>query len=283
MSDLQQRHPLDPPRSPPGQYEEPDLQPVTDDPEQDMGTPPTPRASGWPWIALLLVVLVFSVFLFRDVFLIIRNVQVQGVRQRPWQEVAIAAGFAETVNYFGINEARVREGINEHRYFTYLGMDKRFPNTIILRVRERIPAAIVQYIGVGYLLADDGVVLEQTKELAQTQGYASISGLQLRDIRVGAVPTGLRPQQITSALIVLRELAMQGYLQSVLDINVAEPSSIYLTTRDGFTIHLGDDKELRAKIGTVRAVVEDLKSRALTGGVIEATLPGEATYRPETQ
>ncbi len=282
MSDLQQHHPLEPPSAPPTAYEEPEQRFDADEGDQTEPSAPAPRASGWPWLALLLVVLVVALFLFRDVFLIIRNVHVQGIRQRPWQEVAIAAGFAEPVNYFGVDEIRVREGINSHRYFTYLGMEKEFPNTVILRVRERIPVAYLHYIGVGYLLADDGVVLEQTRDLALTQGYASISGMQLRHIRVGAVPTGLRPQQMTSSLVVLRELAMQGYLQSILDINVAEPSSIYLTTRDGYTIHLGDDRELRAKIGTVRAVVEDLKTRGLNGGVIEATLPGEATYRPET-
>ncbi len=283
MSELQQRHPLEPPQAPPQQYKQPDPEPTEDDREPELTPGPARLPSAWPWIALILVILVFAVFWFRDVFLIIRNVEVQGVRQRPWQEVALAAGFGETVNFFGVSENRVRDGINNHRYFTYLGMEKKFPSTVILRVRERIPVAYLHYIGVGYLLADDGLVLEQTKDLNLTLGYASITGVQLRDIRVGAEPTGTRPQQMASAMIVVRELAMQGYLQDIQDINVAEPSRIYLTTRDGYTVHLRDDKDLRPKIGTVRAVVQDLKTKGIQGGVIEATVPGEATYRPESQ
>lgn len=283
MSDLHARHPLEPPSVPPPE--------TPDYPEQDAGegypAPEIPEeqkhTSAWLWIGVVLAALVLAIFWVRDVFLIIRNVEVQGVRQRPWQEVAIAAGFDKPVNYFGLNEDRIREGINSNRYYTYLGMDKNFPNSVTLRVRERIPVAYLHYIGVGYLLGDDGLVLEQTRELEQTQGYASITGMQIRDIRVGAVPTGTRPQQLTSALSVLRELAMQGYLENIQDVNVTEPTSILLITRDGYAVHIGDDEQLRAKIGTVRAVIEDLKRRGFTGGVIEATMPGEATYRPETQ
>lgn len=282
MSDLHERHPLEPPQTPPAEpaaWEEPDAQ----EQEDYAPEPPQRRTSGWAWAGLLLVALVVAMFWVRDVFLIVRHVEVHGVRQRPWQEVAIAAGFAETVNFFGVREERVRDGINSNRYFTFLGMEKEFPNRIRLRVRERIPVAYLHYIGVGYLLADDGLVLEQTRDLRQTQGYVSVSGMQIRDVRVGAVPSGMRPQQLTSALAVLRELAMQGYMERTADLNVAEPASMYMTTRDGYTVHIGDDGQLRAKIGTIRAVIEDLKRRGMTGGMIEATVPGAATYRPELQ
>ena len=42
---------------------------------------------------------------------------------------------------------------------------------------------------------------------------------------------------------------------------MTEPTNILLITRDGYAAHIGDDEQLRAKIGTVRAVIEDLKRR----------------------
>ena len=75
---------------------------------------------------------------------------------------------------------------------------------------------------------------------------------------------------------------MQGFGHEVLDVNLSEVTQIYLTTRDGFSVHLGDGKYLRAKIGTVRAVLQRLKQNGITGGVIEATVPGEVTYRPDS-
>ena len=66
----------------------------------------------------------------------------------------------------------------------------------------------------------------------------------------------------------------------VAEINIASLDSIYLITQDGYTANIGDAQDLRAKIGTVRAVVSELRRRGLTGGMIEAPVPGQASYRP---
>ena len=82
------------------------------------------------------------------------------------------------------------------------------------------------------------------------------------------------------ALVALvKELTDQGYSAQVKDINVADESNLIMTTQDDYTVRLGDAENLRAKIGTVRAVIEELKRRSLTGGILEASIPGEATYR----
>ena len=63
-------------------------------------------------------------------------------------------------------------------------------------------------------------------------------------------------------------------------MNLADPDSLYLVTRSGYTVHLGDDTQLRAKIGTVRAVIAKLQEMGKYGGVIEASVPAVATYTP---
>ena len=63
-------------------------------------------------------------------------------------------------------------------------------------------------------------------------------------------------------------------------MNVTNPESLYLVTRDGYTAHLGDLSELRAKIGTVRAVVYRLREMGQVGGRLEASIPGEVIYTP---
>lgn len=79
----------------------------------------------------------------------------------------------------------------------------------------------------------------------------------------------------------LSELAAWGFDSQVQSIDVAQSFSLSLLTRDGYTVNLEDSELLHAKIGTVQSVVSELRRRQMTGGIIEAAVPGEATYRAE--
>ncbi|MDO5022650.1 MAG: FtsQ-type POTRA domain-containing protein [Eubacteriales bacterium] len=183
-------------------------------------------------------------------------------------------------NYFNVNEERIKSGINSNRYLQFLGMEKRFPNGLTIHVKERIPAACINYIGIKYIIADDGMVLETTKRADIENSLALISGLEIQDINVGSMPQVRKSSQMAACVQLLQELIMQGVINNTKSISFAD-GGIYLSTRNGFTVNLGTGDYLRAKIGTVRGVLAELGKQGISNGIIEATVPGEATYRPE--
>ncbi|NLC32541.1 MAG: FtsQ-type POTRA domain-containing protein [Clostridiales bacterium] len=232
-------------------------------------------------ISCVLIIMVSFAFILRSVVFTIRNIRVVGVHDVAWQDVALSAGLGPKSNYFNIKEGKIKEGINNNRYLVFERMQKIFPNTLIIYVKERKPLASINYIGVSYIMADDGVILSKSRQ-PQNQKLMSVSGLALRDIREGKVPLSTKIGQIETCVLLSNELYDQNFNSEIIDINLSEPSRIYLTTRDGYSVHLGDSTYLRAKIVTIRAVIDELRKRQYTGGVIEATVPGEATYRPDT-
>ncbi len=231
--------------------------------------------------ACVLLVLVSVAFIVRDRFLSIRNLQVAGISRVPWQEVATAAGLDSHMTYFSLDEDKVAAGVNRHPWLVFESMEKLFPDTLILRVRERTPSASVSYLGISYIMAEDGVILEKTRDLSATAGLITVSGLAVKEIRVGSPPASAKASQIPACVSLLLELSEQGFSAQVKDIDLSEPDNLYLTTLDGFTVHLGEAADLRAKVGTARAVIGELKKRGYSSGVIESTRPGEATYRPD--
>lgn len=229
----------------------------------------------------VLVIGLCAMFIVRDNLLVIRHLTVNGIKNVPWQTVALSAGLNASSNYFNLDENKIREGINRNRYLVYLSMEKYFPSSLILNVKERIPAACIRYIGIDYIMADDGLILEKGEKLQLAEGMARISGLAIQDIRVGSVPSVRIPSQMTACTELVKELILQGLMANVTDISFSETGSIYMVTADGFTVHLGSGQYLRAKIGTVRGVLQELRKQQRQGGVIEATVPGEANYRPD--
>lgn len=272
----------------PEYYPPPDIQqrngPVAEpqgDGMADQRPPMTPERRMLIIVCVLLIGVSLA-FLLRGLLFNIRHLRVVGIHRITWQEVARSAGLSSSSNYFGLDEKSIREGINANRYLVYERMQRVPPSTLILYVRERQPIASINYIGIAYIMADDGVILERTRELDKHSDLMTVSGLVLRDIRLGSVPLSSRINQVETCIALARELHMQGFANQVQDINLSEISSIYMTTRDGFSVHLGDGRDLRPKIGTIRAVIQRLREGGITGGVIEATVPGEATYRPDS-
>lgn len=231
-------------------------------------------------LAVILVSFLMLLFVLRYHVFTISRVQVVGNHAITWQEVARSAGLERKLLYFTVNEDEIADGVNANRYLAYMGMEKVFPNMLILYIRERIPSAFFTHLGVGFVMADDGMILEKSRDLALRQGLIEVSGLEIwGQLEMGMFPVGGRVGQLEALVALLREIVEQGYADQVRDVNVSDENSLKMSTTDGYTVHLGNMDALKAKIGTVRAVIGELKRRDLVGGVLEASIPGEATYR----
>ena len=231
-------------------------------------------------LAVILVSFLVLLFVLRYHVFTISRVQVVGNHAITWQEVARSAGLERKLLYFTVNEDEIADGVNANRYLAYMGMEKVFPNMLILYIRERIPSAFFTHLGVGFVMADDGMILEKSRDLALRQGLIEVSGLEIwGQLEMGMFPVGGRAGQLEALVALLREIVEQGYADQVRDVNVSDENSLKMSTTDGYTVHLGNMEALKAKIGTVRAVIGELKRRDLVGGVLEASIPGEATYR----
>lgn len=229
------------------------------------------------WTLLLLTAV--AVILFAGVFRISR-ITVVGNSSIPGDEVVKAAGLDGGKSYFTVNEEQVKENLERNRYLVFEGMEKQFPNAMTLYVRERAVRANVKVVSAVYLMDEEGMVLEKPAGNQLREDLPIVTGLKAGYARVGQVIVPGTEEQLSAYTELMRELILQGFWGQASELKVSDPDSLYLITRNGYTIHLGNAEKLRAKIGTVRAVVAELLQMGRAGGMIEASVPGEATYTP---
>ena len=249
-------------------------------------TPPQPqeeqRIKNKGLIAALfffVIVCIAGIFLFTKV-LRVTTVTVNGLVTLNATDVAHLAGLDIGRSYLGIDENRVKENVESNRYLVFESLEKRFPNTVILNVRERVARVNLMVMGVTYVLDEDGMVLERENTVSLDNGLPTVTGMQAREVKVGRIIAAQKDSQLEGMHEVLDELVLQGCISEISEINLSDMDSIYLSTRDGYTVSIGTTSEVRAKIGTMRAVLSKLREMGKTGGVIDATVPGEATYSP---
>ena len=263
-----------------GMNTQPQRQPEEKPATESYGFAPSPSRRGlYTVIAVILLLTVAAVFA-RGSWLRIKNTEVTGLVTYTKERVLAQAKITGSTTYFGLNEDSIRKNIEDDRYLRYIGMEKIWPNGLILHVQERRRLGNVLFMGVQYVISPDGMVLESSNSIDLDNGCVKVTGLDIRDIRFGAPLVCQDETQRETMEQLFEELEIQGVLGQISELNLSSLDSIYLVTLDGYTANIGSSEELRAKVGTVRAVVQELRNRGLQGGMIEATVPGQASYRP---
>ncbi len=255
----------------------PDFSPF--EPQESAPEAPASRRKSGLWALLLLVALIGAIaVMLNESVLQIHNVSVVGNQNVSWEAVVRAAGLQGNVGYFSVDEKKIAAGINQNRYLKFESLTKEFPDSLVIYVRERAICANVMVMGVPYSLDRDGMVLE--RGAASNQDVMLVTGFQAKEVSVGRRIVPGTAAQLSAYQALIDELYQQNFQNQVAELNLSDPDSLYLVTMDGYTVHLGDTQELRAKIGTVRGVVAKLRDMQRYGGVIEASVPAVATYTP---
>lgn len=234
---------------------------------------------------LAMVALIFAILvILNETMLKIRNVAVIGNQKYSWEEVVKAAGLDRPTSFFTVDEQTIIRNMRANHYLVFERMEKGFPNSLTLYVHERTPIARVQEMGVEYVLDEEGMVLERGVQSKDSKyvGLMFITGLKPKEMRVGQIMQAGSSTQMEAFKALIREVILQNIAAEISELNITDPESLYLITRDKFTAHLGSPENLCAKIGTVRAVIAYLRDIHSNGGMLEADIPGEAVFSPLT-
>ena len=233
-------------------------------------------------IILTLIVIAGLGLVLNSTLMKIRHVRVNGNRTIAAADIAKQAGLDRDMGFFTVNEGRIREKLEQHPYLEFVELRKRFPDTLVLFVKERAPCANVQGGGVVYLVDDNANVLQTFSDLSKGNNTLPVViGMQVSEVRSGQPLVSSRMGKVDEYRQIMEELLLQGVVNEFDQINLTDSEHIYLRHRDGYMAELGTAKELMAKIGTLRAVISALQANGLKNGYIDVTIPGEAIYSPE--
>jgi cell division protein FtsQ len=228
----------------------------------------------------LLVLLGVGVILHSTLFRL-KQVQVVGISHRTPEEVVTLAGVAMGDNILLMDEEKIRDKINSDRYLVFQSMQRDYPDGLIIEVYERKPIANIQSMGMQYTLDGEGMVLEQTQMLQLEEGMVAVTGMQIVSSVLGQYITCQAAEQLSAYRQVMTELAAQGAASQISELNLQDMDNLYLISVDAFTIRLGDDTDMRAKIGAMRAVLEYLRQNGREKGSVDVSAPVNPTYIPD--
>ena len=231
-------------------------------------------------LIFLLVALAVGLVIRGTVFTV-RAAQVSGNVRMSDEAILQEAGVSLGMNMFELNESDVARRINANRYLSFEKLRMDWPDGVTLFVTERVPSAYAKAYGMLYTLAGDGKVLEESGDIDAALALPEVRGLQEGSITVGRKIVSESSARLRAYTALIEEMSLQGCLEQISVLNLADVDNILLVTTDGYTVQLGDRNDLRAKIGAMRAVRLKLIELGKEDGTINvADDPVHPTYMP---
>ena len=205
---------------------------------------------------VLFVLLLIGFFLAQSTIFVLRSVQIDGGGSRyTAQQIADIAGLRMGQSIFSLDEGKIARSVESNRYLRYEGMQVVYPDGLVLRVEERKACATVTYLGVMFVLDEEGRVLEQYGSASPSVDVPVVTGMKVKNLTIGETLTTETAGQMEAVRTVLSALSGSGLAASAAELNVADPDNLYLMTAEGLKIELGDVAKMQLKLSIAQEVL----------------------------
>ena len=181
-------------------------------------------------LALLIVLACSRVFIIRDIMVV-------GNRSLLAEEVITQSGVSTGDNLLSINAQQLRRNLEGNRYIEYRSHSFDYKGRLTITINERLGRAVVNVLGLYYVLDESGMVLECAGSAYPT-GVAGpkVTGLDLSPnsrVTVGEKLPVNDKGQLEAMETVLTELESTNLLGRTSELSVKNTDNIYILTAEG--------------------------------------------------
>lgn len=231
------------------------------------------------WTLLALILLSGLIFWLWSCAFVLRSVVVQG-SSLDAETVIAAAGVEKGESVFSLDEAEVRANIDALGTVCLEEYRLRLPDKLLLRVRDREPAAMLPYDGKLVLIDGEGCAISLAEDAPDTD-LLYLSGVEVPDFYAGRVVDGGERRM---ALYRRIHAALEGLNAAmyVSEIDLSDASAPRIITRSGILVELDADA-IEAELRLMKAAVADLEARGACGGRLRMDDGSRADYSPAAQ
>ena len=168
--------------------------------------------------------------------------------------------------------------------FRYL--EKDLPGTVILAVHEREACCFLTWCGIMYVMDKNGMVLYETEDPAMPDRVqlVEVKGMDIRSgAQVGQTMVLSSASQAVAFKDLFLEMKVLGCTAQIREVDLSNPDSILLMTRDGYTVSMGNHESLHAKLRALLLVRKKLAEMGKYSGSINVSNPGAPSFSPPSQ
>lgn len=227
-------------------------------------------------IIVLLLLLAGMGFLGYHLFNI-TVIEVTGNNSKAADYIINLSGIEKGTNIFKIDDAVLKENIEKDPYIKFIEAQRVYPDKIILKVKERTPAALVMNENSSLLLDNEGYILKINKEI-NAQDYPAVNGLDVSNFTVGKQIGFADAAQYIAMNTIINEIYANSVNTIIAGIDLFNINDIKMTTKNGINIKFGNYDLPDKKILWIKNVLDYFEKQGISTGTIDVSSGEFASY-----
>lgn len=238
---------------------------------------PGKQSRGKLWLlAIPAAALVVWLVLTNYVFLI-RDVEVVGAGDVSTADVVRLSGIPLGGRLLGdVDAAAIRTKVESNGRLAFVSVERKYPTTVVLMVRERTRDAFTMQAGKLLVLDADGYVVS-AGDAAPEEGMPYVMGLKASTYRLGR-QLDAPESRLRAMKTVVEALKTQNATGYVSEINLEHLNDIELIARKGIVVALGDADNMTNKVIWMVGALKDLEARGETLGTLDVSSGSKADF-----
>jgi cell division protein FtsQ len=233
----------------------------------------------WIFIGALLIALITGLILSLPVWRL-SDVQVEGTKYFPVEKIISVAAIPANENIFQIDTDEIHKKLSAIVQFREVRVNRRLPGTILIRIKERAPFAVVLIDNIPSLIDEDGYILAR-KSLATSIYSADIEGLPaIRGIKGSMLEKGKRLGETDRAFIKDSLNLLKRFLNTnSIQVEVGDRSDITIYIEDIIKVRIGSAEDIDRKVKVLSVLLDHSKDKLDKLKYIDVRLPDEPVIR----
>ncbi|MDK2820683.1 MAG: cell division protein FtsQ [Clostridia bacterium] len=207
---------------------------------------------------LLLLIFLFTVtalfYFIHSGFFGFKHLVITGNRHIEAKEVENLMAVSKGTNLWQLDTSNIEKRLKTHPLIADVKINRRWPNTLTVNVKERNPKAIIFNQGNFFLVDGEGVIMQRVEKVGKIN-LPLITGLdKLKDIGPGSL---VNDERLKVALNVVKQISSED-LNQIREIIATSPNSLQFIWAGNIIIKYGDENEVANKMAKIHKALNGL-------------------------
>jgi len=198
-----------------------------------------------------------------DQFFQIKSVEVSEGRTVSREEVVALLGLNDHRGLISTDTAKLKQVLESHPWIQQAEVRRVFPDTLVVELKEREPAAVLRTAGRDLLIGEDGTLIVEATQ-GTYEGFPVLTGIEYSQV---LSRTGSTTERLLAGIALAGLLSEAGANRMEVDLRTPGDAVAYY---DGLRVRFGD--------GGFEDKVE--RYRRLSEQFLDRRLPGPASAAP---
>lgn len=233
------------------------------------------RIAFFSFLALVAVLIV----MFLTPLFNIKNVEIVGNSRISNEEVVNTIGEIAGKNLFAYRKGKIKSRLNALPYTDKVTVRKKaFPPTIIIDIKECVPAFQAEYAGAYAVVDKYGKVLEQTAD--KLEGVPVMEGVSITSAKTGEAVAFKDSETQKIIMSCIENMEKSGIIEGTTVISFADMTNITFNYQNRLDVICGTHIDFQRKLALFKEAVNSNKLTENSRGTINLSTTGKAIYTP---